>query len=134
LDELAGKRVTTGRIFGPDDQPLGVEDGVHELGSGTDALSPQTNAYLHEAASSGDMEPIHSKGKYPMSTHVESKYATWMRNSGTTEADVVINHPEGVCGDWLNCGDAVAAILPVNFVMRIWSPAMEGPVEIWGKA
>ena len=85
---------------------------MHELASGTDELSPQTNAKLHDAADDGNMEPINPRFRYPQDTHVESKYATWMSDNDITDADVVINHPDGVCSDVLNCADAVPAILP----------------------
>lgn len=134
LDELASKPVTTGRIFGPDQQPLGVEGGVDELASGTDMLSPQTNEYLHDAAASGDIEPIHARGRYPQDTHVESKYATWMRDNGIMEADVTVNHPNGTCNDLLNCADAVQKILPPSSVMRVWTPGAAEPVELWDQS
>lgn len=110
-----------------------MDDGVHELTSGTDALSAQTNTYLHNAAADDNMEPINPRGRYPQDTHVESKYATWMRDSGTTDADVVITHPDGIYSDVLNCADAVPGILPQGPVMRVWTPGATEPVELWGR-
>ncbi|MEV0742690.1 DddA-like double-stranded DNA deaminase toxin [Streptomyces sp. NPDC050549] len=134
--DIADEHVTTGRIFDSEGNPLGEEDGVHQLVSGSDRLSPSTNAHLHEAAANGDeaIPAIHRLGRYPQDTHVESKYAAWMRDSGTTEADVVINHPEGMCSDFHNCVDAVGAILPRNSVMRVWERGATEAREIWGRA
>ncbi|MGW5248830.1 DddA-like double-stranded DNA deaminase toxin [Streptomyces sp. NPDC004129] len=134
--DLASKRPTVGRIFDAEGKPLGEEDGVHELESGSDSLSSGTNAYIHEAAGRGDeaIEPIHRLGRYPQDTHVESKYAAWMRDNGITEANVVVNHPTGMCSDFHNCVDAVGAILPEGSVMNVWEQGASEARQIWGRA
>ncbi|MER7757357.1 DddA-like double-stranded DNA deaminase toxin [Kitasatospora sp. NPDC097643] len=132
-DAIAGEKPTVGRIFDANGNPIGVDDGVHQLHSGTDSLSPGTNAYIHEAAGRGDGVAINAKGRYPQDTHVESKYAIWMRDNGVTDADVVINHPTGMCSDYHNCGHAVGAILPQGSTMRVWENGATIPREIRGR-
>ncbi|MFE7646386.1 ricin-type beta-trefoil lectin domain protein [Streptomyces phaeoluteigriseus] len=132
-NELAGERPTTGRIFDADGNALGADDGVHQLTSGTDMLSPRANAYLHQAASNGVGPRINPRGRYPQDTHVETKYAAWMRDRGITEVDVVINNA-AVCSDFHNCSTAVRAILPKNSVMRVWEAGATEAKEFWGTA
>ncbi|MFJ9023679.1 DddA-like double-stranded DNA deaminase toxin [Streptomyces sp. NPDC102259] len=132
-DELAGERQTTGRIFDGDGNALGADDGVHQLTSGTDMLSPRANAYLHQAAGNGVGPRINPRGRYPQDTHVETKYAAWMRDKGITEVDVVINNA-AVCSDFHNCSTAVRAILPKNSVMRVWEAGAKEAKEFWGTA
>ncbi|MGW6518943.1 DddA-like double-stranded DNA deaminase toxin [Streptomyces sp. NPDC054962] len=132
-DELAGERQTTGRIFDGDGNAIGADDGVHQLTSGTDMLSPRANAYLHQAAGNGVGPRINPRGRYPQDTHVETKYAAWMRDRGITEVDVVINNA-AVCSDFHNCSTAVRAILPKNSVMRVWEAGAKEAKEFWGTA
>ncbi|MEU4955676.1 DddA-like double-stranded DNA deaminase toxin [Streptomyces lavendulae] len=55
---------------------------------------------------------------YPQVIHVESQYATYMRDIGITSVDVVINHAK-MCDDPLNCFTGVPEILPRDSVMRV---------------
>jgi len=87
---------------------------------------------VHSAAAAGNLQPIHPKGRYPQDTHVESKYATYMRDNGITESNVVINHPNGICSNVLNCTDGVRGILPTGSVMKVWVPGAADAVELWG--
>ncbi|MEV7593014.1 DddA-like double-stranded DNA deaminase toxin [Streptomyces sp. NPDC089922] len=133
-NELADKRLTTGRIFDSSGSALGADDGVHEITSGTSKLSKQTSAYLHQAARERrGVKAIHPKGRYPQDTHVESQYATYMRDNNITSADVVINHTK-MCDDPLNCFTGVPAILPRGSVMRVWVVGRDSPIIRGGTA
>ncbi|MFK0108647.1 DddA-like double-stranded DNA deaminase toxin [Streptomyces sp. NPDC091217] len=57
-----------------------------------------------------------------------------MCDSGTTETNVVINHPEGMCNDFHNCVDAVGVIRPRNSVMRVWERDATEARGLWGTA
>ncbi|MFF2425317.1 DddA-like double-stranded DNA deaminase toxin [Streptomyces mirabilis] len=126
LTELAGKRVTTGRIF--DSSGKEVFEEIEAGGSG--ALVDATDEYLRKYGTA-----IHPKAKYyPAAQHVESQYAMWMRQNGVTNATVVINKAEGVCGGPYGCLRAVKAILPEGSRMTVWYPDALKPEVILGEA
>src|SRR5690606_31584855 len=83
LGDLAGQRVTTGRVFDSngnrlrDDLTSGLQD---------DPLADAAQARLQE------LRPM--KGPYNVAGDVETKLAVWMRDSGVTNADVAINNPK----------------------------------------
>ncbi|SFD94773.1 SCP1.201-like deaminase [Actinopolyspora alba] len=66
------------------------------------------------------------------STHVETKVAMRMRESGITYAAITINNH--VCDGPLGCRTAVAVILPKSYVLEVWEPAETRPVRIEGQA
>ena len=63
---------------------------------------------------------------------METKYAWWMRNSGVTDADVVINNAKGPCVGPFSCRNVMPAILPPNSTVRVWWPGPDGPqTKLW---
>nr|WSY52134.1 DNRLRE domain-containing protein [Streptomyces sp. NBC_00886] len=124
--ELAGKRVTTGRIF--DSEGNSIYDEI-EAGGNSD-LVKETDAYLRENGA-----PINPRATYyPAAQHVESQYAMWMRENGIPSATVVMNNTEGVCGGMYGCQSAIKAILPEGSSMSVWYPGATEPVIIPGAA
>ncbi|MER7668140.1 DddA-like double-stranded DNA deaminase toxin [Kitasatospora sp. NPDC096128] len=120
LEELKGKRVTTGRILDPE-TGADIHDEI-EAGGFSD-LVKETDDYLRVHGS-----PIHPKAKvYTAAQHVEAQYAMWMRNNGVKSASVVMNNDTGVCSGRYGCKGAIEAILPANSSMRVWYPG--GPAE-----
>ncbi|MEV6947333.1 DddA-like double-stranded DNA deaminase toxin [Streptomyces sp. NPDC051172] len=126
LAELADRRVTTGRIFDSSGKEVFKEI---EAGGGG-ALVDATDEYLRKYGTA-----IHPKAKYyPAAQHVESQYAMWMRQNGVTNATVVMNNAEGVCGGPYGCLRAVKTILPEGSRMTIWYPGALKPEVILGEA
>ncbi|MFD3442522.1 DddA-like double-stranded DNA deaminase toxin [Streptomyces sp. NPDC058685] len=78
------------------------------------------------------MPPWPSKGNFPPASHVETKYAVWMKKNGVQHAKVVINNNEGVCNSFMNCRKAVEAILPVGSTMKVYYPGDGSPRIIVG--
>ena len=73
--------------------------------------------------------------------HAETKAAVWAAAKGKTDVDVVTNR-KFVCGDTYGPGDrqnppgcaqAVAAILPVGYRMRVWRRGVAEPFVITGR-
>lgn len=136
FDELPkfGKanRKTYGKIRDENGKILpGAEtDELRELMSGEhDSLYDEANELLRTS----QQAPWPSKGVFPPASHVESKYAAWMKKSGVQHAKVVINNNEGVCNDYMNCRKAVEAILPAGWTMKVYYPGDGSPVTIVGK-
>lgn len=126
LSELANKRVTTGRIF--DSSGNAIRNEI-EAGGSSD-LVEATDTYLRQNGA-----PINPRATYyPAAQHVESQYAMWMRQNGITDATVVMNNTEGVCGGIYGCQSAITAILPEGSTMIVWYPGAIGPVVIPGGA
>jgi RHS repeat-associated protein len=126
LGELSSKRVTTGRIF---DSSGNAIHGEIEAGGNSD-LVEATDAYLRQHGA-----PINPRAaRYPASQHVETQYAMWMRQNGITDATVVMNNSEGVCGGVYGCQNAIRAILPEGSTMTVWYPGASEPVIIPGEA
>ncbi|MEV0353264.1 DddA-like double-stranded DNA deaminase toxin [Nonomuraea sp. NPDC050680] len=120
-DGLAGKRETTGKIFDEGGNPIELEfsDGVplgNELTSGYDELSGAVDGYL-------------GKNFYTAS-HVETKYAMWMRLSGLKHAQVVIN--KAMWNAPVNCYGLVSRILPKGWSMSVWEPGAQSAKTIRG--
>ncbi len=126
LGELAGKRVTTGRII--DSSGNAISDDI-EAGGSSDLVS-DTDSYLREHGN-----PINPRAAvYPAAQHVEAQYAMWMRQNGVTSATVVMNNSAGVCGGPYGCQGAIREILPVGSSMTVWYPGAENPTVIRGEA
>ncbi|MFE9097640.1 DddA-like double-stranded DNA deaminase toxin [Streptomyces sp. NPDC007264] len=126
LGELSSKRVTTGRIFDSSGNSIHREI---EAG-GSSHLVEATDIYLRQHGA-----PIHPKAaRYPASQHVEAQYAMWMRQNKVTNATVVMNNAEGVCGGMYGCQSAVRSILPEGSTMTVWYPGATKPVVIPGRA
>jgi len=124
LGDLAGKRVTTGRIF--DSAGNTIADEL-EAGGSSD-LTKATDAYLRQNGA-----PINPRAAYyPASQHVEAQYAMWMSQNGVTDATVVMNNAEGVCAGTYGCQGAVQVILPEGSTMTVWYPGATEPVVIRG--
>lgn len=60
--------------------------------------------------------------KYIGTSHVETKYAVWMAETGKKHATVVINNNEGVCRKLQNCEMAVWHILPAGSTLTVYYP------------
>jgi hypothetical protein len=58
--------------------------------------------------------------KLAVSSHVETKYALWMRKTGVRQLTVVINN-DRVCPGAFGCAPAVRCILPRGSVMTVLS-------------
>ncbi|MGA5520996.1 DddA-like double-stranded DNA deaminase toxin [Streptomyces pseudogriseolus] len=77
--------------------------------------------------------PWGPRGWFPVSSHVEAKYAAAMREMGIQHSTVVINNNKGVCNAKLNCTLAVEAILPTDWTMTVYYPGDGSPVTLRGK-
>ncbi|MFE9107618.1 DddA-like double-stranded DNA deaminase toxin [Actinomadura geliboluensis] len=103
--------------------------GVTEVGapfkSGTSSFSGEINAFLME---SPDMlNP--PAGAHESITHVETKLAWRMRQTGVKSLDVVINHAGGPCTGKYSCSAAVGAILPKGSRLTVWFRNAEGAMQ-----
>ncbi|GEB60119.1 hypothetical protein GCM10017674_76020 [Streptomyces gardneri] len=77
--------------------------------------------------------PNKTKGGYSIASHVEAKYAAFMKNNGIEHATVVINNNNGVCNKYWNCTNAVEAILPIGSTLKVYYPGSGSPVTLYGK-
>ncbi len=124
LRQLAGKRITTGRMYDGNGNSL-----AGEITSGTDGFTATAQGLLEKS-----MGKLPRNAQYPSTTHVETKYAVHMRERGVTEAHVVINHAGGPCSGVYGCKSSVAAILPRGSTMIVHYPGsrtarIEGTAE-----
>ncbi|MFD5112797.1 DddA-like double-stranded DNA deaminase toxin [Streptomyces sp. NPDC058391] len=105
-------------------------DELRRLMSGQhDALYDEANALLQ----SSKMYPyMNTLGKYPTASHVEAKYAAWMKREEVSHAKVIINNNEGACGYAMNCENAVAAILPAGHTLEVYYPGAGSPKLLRG--
>ncbi|WP_433869516.1 DddA-like double-stranded DNA deaminase toxin [Saccharopolyspora sp. CA-218241] len=85
-----------------------------------------------DLAQLGQLHPYSDAGPPSMVTHVETKYATMMRESGQTYGVIVLNN--AVCNLKTGCGASARAILPRGSTLVIWEPGATSPVEIHGEA
>ncbi|MFF2852062.1 DddA-like double-stranded DNA deaminase toxin [Streptomyces sp. NPDC058001] len=106
---------------------------LRELMSGEhDSLFDEADALLQ--SSGHHLYPqLKNEGKYRISSHVEAKYAAWMKNNGIAHATVVINKNSGVCAKKLNCENAVEAILPAGHTMKVYYPGDGSPGDTSGE-
>ncbi|WP_269432061.1 DddA-like double-stranded DNA deaminase toxin, partial [Saccharothrix sp. ST-888] len=116
-------KVTSGRIF-----DAGGNDISAGISSGSDGTTAAIDDFLKGSPSISNPRV----GPHPAATHVETKYAWWMRQNGVTDADVVINNPKGVCPFPFGCQAAVPAILPRGSTMRVWYPGATEPKVLEG--
>ncbi|MGW8981651.1 DddA-like double-stranded DNA deaminase toxin [Streptomyces parvus] len=56
-----------------------------------------------------------------------------MQGKKIQHAKVVINNTNGVCDKYMNCENAVEAILPAGHTMEVYYPGKGGPQLIAGK-
>ncbi|MET7675826.1 DddA-like double-stranded DNA deaminase toxin [Streptomyces seoulensis] len=125
-------RKTYGKIRDADGNviPEADTDELRLLMSGEhDDLFRQANSLLQ---SSGMYPYKSSVATYPTASHVEAKYAAWMKGAGVKHAKVVINNNEGVCGRAMNCENAVAAILPSGSTLEVYYPGSGSPKLLRG--
>ncbi|MEU0443838.1 DddA-like double-stranded DNA deaminase toxin, partial [Streptomyces sp. NPDC006186] len=66
--------------------------------------------------------PAGTNIKYRATSHVETKYAVWMAETGKKSATVVINNADGVCTGAQKCELAVGYILPVGSKLTAYYP------------
>jgi hypothetical protein len=124
-EALAGKRLTTGRLFDTTGREL-----TAELTSGTDETTAAIDDFLRNSPDI-DNPPA---GPFAAATHTDTKFAWWMRNNGVKDADLVINNPRGPCSGPYSCQAAIRAILKQGSTLRIWYPGATEPVVVVGVA
>jgi hypothetical protein len=95
--------------------------------SGTDEFSPVAQKWLVQS-----MGRLRQDSDYWTITHVETKYAVYMRQKGITNANVVINHVKGPCAGMYGCRTTVEQILPKGYTMTVYYPNSE-PVVLKGR-
>ncbi|WP_329260474.1 hypothetical protein OG223_41350 [Streptomyces sp. NBC_01478] len=124
--ELAGARLTTGRIFDGDGNVLRPD-----VTSGSGPLQRKVHEILD---SSPNIRPLMNKNdKFWSEEHVETQFAAWMRGNKVTNADVYINQ-DYICGGPHGCQLAVRAILPRGSTMTVHYPGMSEPRVFKGVA
>ncbi|MCX4094584.1 DddA-like double-stranded DNA deaminase toxin [Nocardia sp. alder85J] len=136
MNELKQFRVTRGRIFEnsdgneiyrDDSEGFRIEFEMHS-GFKEQDLVKSVNDHLHQA----DSREWNEGHEYPISCHVETKYAAWMRDNPDRlqHAVVIINKEGGPCHDdfIIGCDDALEAILPTGSTMRVYYP-FNGKIE-----
>ncbi|MFJ8604315.1 DddA-like double-stranded DNA deaminase toxin, partial [Streptomyces shenzhenensis] len=112
--------------------PAADTEELRRLMSGEhDSLFDEADALLK--SSGHPMYPNRPAGQYSVASHVEAKYAAWMKNNGIAHATVVINKNSGVCKNELNCENAVEAILPAGHTLKVYYPGAGSPVTLFGK-
>lgn len=134
IKDLQNQRVgneTKGRIFDSSGRQIG-----NDVKSGSDSATSDIDKFLKD---SPNIENTRARsGKLlnqPAATHVETKYAWWLRqqeNTGIKDVTVVINNAKGVCGYPFGCQSAVRAILPRGTTMRVWYPGATEPEVLEG--
>ncbi|MER6988409.1 DddA-like double-stranded DNA deaminase toxin [Saccharopolyspora hirsuta] len=100
------------------------------LVSGTDQESHTAAVMLINSEHFPDMPS--PNGSPAAASHVETKAAQRMRDSGQTFGVVVVNN--SVCGGDYGCRSAVQAILPQGACLVVWSPNATSPITLNGKA
>ncbi len=66
---------------------------------------------------------------YPASGHAEGKVAIWMRENGVTDAEIHINHPDGICG---MCVSNLPTLLPDGATLTVNPPQNANPDALRG--
>ncbi|MBB5152496.1 DddA-like double-stranded DNA deaminase toxin [Saccharopolyspora phatthalungensis] len=99
------------------------------IASGREDISERVRLTLHN---SDVFPPTDDRGPPAVFTHVETKYAQMMKESGQTYGVVVVNNR--MCPGDQGCEAAVRAILPCGSVLVVWTPGRDRPIEIHGKA
>ncbi|MER8100438.1 DddA-like double-stranded DNA deaminase toxin [Kitasatospora sp. NPDC094016] len=69
---------------------------------------------------------------YPPVAHTETLFARWVKENSIKDADIIINHPKGMCGPPMGCQESVKCILPKGWTMQVWSPGGDTPRKIVG--
>ncbi|MER5312950.1 DddA-like double-stranded DNA deaminase toxin [Streptomyces sp. NPDC002773] len=111
--------------------PAADTDELRMLMSGEhDSLYGRADELLK--SSGHELYPYKAKGAYSIASHVETKYAAFMKDNGIQNASVVINN-SGVCKSYWNCTNAVEAILPVGSTLKVCYPGSGSPVTLYGK-
>ncbi|MFJ9703507.1 DddA-like double-stranded DNA deaminase toxin [Streptomyces fradiae] len=140
LPEWSDGDKTVGRLRGPDGKDLAtLPKDLQEVISGEvlrdgtpDPWYVKANKYIYTSDHPDFPKPA-KVPKYPPASHVESKYAAWMAESGISEATLVINNNKGVCNKRLNCKIAIEAILPDGHTLNVYYPGAKEPVPLVGK-
>jgi SCP1.201-like deaminase len=121
-----------------------------QVNSGVDAaLTAAASAVIEEMISAGavgtsaDTAANHAERTWlrRAKTHAETKAAVWAAANGKKFVDVVTNR-NMVCGEEYEpgnryrppgCAQAVEAILPAGYTMRVWRQGMAEPLIITGR-
>lgn len=116
-DELPTRASDADRTVG---QVVNISDtGVSKVGapfrSGHASASGDINEFLMGSPHIANPR----SGPHASISHVETKLAWNMRQSGIASADVVVNHSGGPCTGPFSCSRAVEAILPANSTLTV---------------
>ncbi|MFC7919705.1 DddA-like double-stranded DNA deaminase toxin [Streptomyces cinereoruber] len=142
LPKWKDKDPTVGQLRNKDGSDIpNLEKEMQELSSGRWRKNGAPDPWVDEATRliytsdfyGGFRRPSKQPAGYPVSDHVETKYAAWMATRGVKSATVVINNNTGVCSYALNCTNAIAAILPEGSSLTVHYPGKGSPVTLQGK-
>ena len=106
------------------------EDGIeHEFTSGDEkgADTQRVIAVLQEQG-----VPPNRAGRYLAASHVETKVAALMRETGVEQGVLVINNRTGPCGpsnEGTSCMDVLSSILPTGSTLRVWFADAGGTMQ-----
>lgn len=119
---IQDKRLTTGHFYDED----GIE---HEFTSGDEkgVDAQRVVAILQEQG-----VPPNRAGRYLAASHVETKVAALMRETGVQNGVLVINNRAGPCGpsaEGTSCMDVLPSILPAGSHLRVWYPVADGTMQ-----
>ncbi|WP_327166751.1 DddA-like double-stranded DNA deaminase toxin [Streptomyces zaomyceticus] len=84
-------------------------------------------------SSGHELYPRKRLGAYGVASHVEAKYAAFMKEHGIQKAKVVINNNNGVCTKKQNCENAIEAILPEGSELHVYYPSDDSPRILYGR-
>lgn len=96
--------------------------------SGREGVSERARLTLHDS----ETFPANPRGAPAAFTHVETKYAQRMKETGQTYGVVVLNN--AMCTGPQRCAVAIRAILPRGATLVVWEPGATQPIEIRGEA
>jgi hypothetical protein len=143
LAEFAEGRSTEALVFDAAGQDWQVNSGVDP------ALTAAAEAAIERMIANGEVgasanavtNNAERTAVRRAATHAETKAAVWAAANGKQDIDVVTNR-DFVCGDTYKPGDrqnppgcaqAVAAILPIGYRMRVWRRGVAVPLVIMGR-
>jgi len=93
--------------------------------SGVTPSSQDIDDYLRQS----ELVQMPRSGLYAATSHVETKLAWNMRQTGVKHAEIVINNKAGVCTSDFSCQVAVGAILPKGSSLTVWYRGEGGKLE-----
>ena len=143
LTEWERGRSTEALVFDVDGQDWQVNSGVDAKLTAAASTMVENMIANGEVGTSADMATNRGEwtGLRKAVTHAETKAAIWAVATGKRFVDVVTNR-EFVCGQKYEpgnrlrppgCAQAVAAILPVGYTMRVWRRGVAAPFVVTGR-